>query len=154
MGVGRFLWRSVKPFVNVPKFMGWNEIKHNTRTLKDLMLTFFKVSPPSRPDTFASAVKANNLSEKDLEKRAKSFLYFSIFYFLIAIGFFIYFIYLWAKFFIFAGFISFLLMIIALLLGYRDNFWWFQVKQRRLGCTFREWLNFILRIDGKTNGKK
>ncbi|KTD14650.1 intracellular multiplication protein IcmV [Legionella gratiana] len=38
-----------------------------------------------------------------------------------------------------AFFVSLVVMSIALVLAFRYHFWYFQIKQRKLGCTFSEW---------------
>jgi intracellular multiplication protein IcmV len=35
--------------------------------------------------------------------------------------------------------VSLVVTLIALILAYRYHFWYFQMKQRKLGCTFSEW---------------
>ncbi|KTD66546.1 intracellular multiplication protein IcmV [Legionella santicrucis] len=38
-----------------------------------------------------------------------------------------------------AGLVSLVVTLIALVLAFRYHFWYFQIKQRKLGCTFNEW---------------
>ena len=41
--------------------------------------------------------------------------------------------------------VSLVVMLIALVLAFRYHFWYFQIKQRKLGCTFNEWYRRINR---------
>ena len=43
------------------------------------------------------------------------------------------------------GIVALVVMFIALVLAFRYHFWYFQIKQRKLGCTIQEWFNHGLK---------
>lgn len=90
-------------------------------------------------DNFQSAMSALNLTEADLKAKQISLYRLSIFMSLVSVGFLLYAIYH----LFYGGFaaviISLVLMLIALVLAFRYHFWYFQIKEKKLGCTFREW---------------
>jgi intracellular multiplication protein IcmV len=43
-----------------------------------------------------------------------------------------------------AAIVSFIILWIALVLAFRYHFWYFQIKNRKLGCTVYEWYRGLL----------
>lgn len=153
MGVLRRAGKIVKPFVNVPHWMGLSQIisqgKWIGRLAKDLTSTSKQTSITS--ETFDEAVNRYHLSEEELQRRQQNFLLLSIIYLIFAITVLIYVIYL-----VFYGTFLGCLMglsvfVLALAFAFREHFHYFQMKERRLGCTLKDWVAYILR--GKSHAK-
>lgn len=144
MGIGRGIWKLARPFVNFPRWMGARELLNYSQVIKRLFKNFFTVTRPKHVETFEQAVSRLRLTEADLQSRANYFFYFSLIYALIGLALLFYAVYLYLFYTHYGGFVSLMLSIIALLFAYRENFWWFQIKQRKLGCTFKEWLHYVL----------
>jgi intracellular multiplication protein IcmV len=92
-------------------------------------------------ETFAEAVERYGLSEKDLKVKYKGFInqaYLFLFFALLVIC---YAIYLVFQHHILSGLVTFAMAVMLMILGLRSHFWAFQISQRKIGCTWREWLN-------------
>lgn len=99
--------------------------------------------PQNRPagngESFEKAMLEMNLTEEDLKVKQSALFRLSLLMCGAALAFLAYSIYH----LFYGGFkafiISLVLMVIALTLGFRYHFWYFQIKERKLGCTFQEW---------------
>lgn len=88
---------------------------------------------------FSKTVSGLNLSEKDLEERSKALYRWSMLMCTFALGLFGYAIYQIITGTARAFVLSLIVGLIALVMGFRYHFWYFQIKERKLGCTFKEW---------------
>jgi intracellular multiplication protein IcmV len=112
--------------------------------LKDIAITVFmpwKRTAGGPPETFDEAITRMNLSEKDIAERQKMFLQQTILYFTLGIGVIIYGVMLAFDHAITAMIMCLVVSLVAFANAFRAHFWYFQTKQRRLGCTIQEWLN-------------
>tara|TARA_A100001015_G_scaffold218397_1_gene245493 strand:+ start:6843 stop:7277 length:435 start_codon:yes stop_codon:yes gene_type:complete len=94
-------------------------------------------------ESFDEAVKFYNLSEEELEKRKEHFKLMSWIYGIMLLSGIAYNVYLgvkhnWTSFFMM---LSFNFMLFSFF--FRENFWYFQIRERKLGLTFMDWLNRI-----------
>lgn len=133
--------RFVKPHFDVPKWVSLDEMSGNITNIVDYGKTLFIPQQASYVETFEEACKRLNLSEADLKKRRKEFIRLQILYTFFALG-----VAAYAYDLLLSG--NFLCVIICLSLIlvifsqiFRYNFWAFQIKNRKLGCTFKDWLS-------------
>lgn len=94
--------------------------------------------------SFAAAAKELSLSEAALRKKERALLMWSRLMCVVALG-----ILIWAFYHGISGhyrasLISLIVMCVALGLAFRYHFWYFQIKSRKLGCTFNEWVKYGL----------
>lgn len=98
-----------------------------------------QLSPKESSTNFATAIAHLKLNEDELFARQRGLYRLSVIMCVVAMMFFSYALYH----LVFGGFkaviVSLVLMFIALVLAFRYHFWYFQIKERKLGCTFREW---------------
>ncbi|MCD6039353.1 MAG: hypothetical protein K0S27_753 [Gammaproteobacteria bacterium] len=131
---------SRKTFFNPSAWLGLKELGAYTRIIGDNLKTTFTQPKPQYTETFEQALKRLNVTETDLQHNARNYkLYALIFLILSVIALIGGFYYLF-KYGTFAGWI--LATMVALLLAvqaFRFDFWYFQIKHRKLGCTFDEW---------------
>jgi intracellular multiplication protein IcmV len=129
-----------KTFVDPAAWLGYSSVKDSIQTTWDLMRNQFIVPEATTPETFAEAMTRQNLTEEDIVDRQNQYLFYaSIFLVLALISFIFAFILLFHE-RTFAGFC--LGLAVTALFGsqsFRYHFWYFQIKQRRLGCTLEEW---------------
>jgi len=131
---------SRKTFFNPSGWLGYNELSAHTKFMKETIKETLSKPEPEYEETFEQAMERQNLKDADVDQIATQYLTYSIALVAIAAVTFA------------AGFIfvleykSFpgLLLCFAVtgILGaqaFRFNFWYFQIKQRKLGCTFQEW---------------
>lgn len=145
MKIIRGFGKVVKPFVNFPAWMGWQQISTTGKSIKDAAKLITKPAQAKRKETFDEALQRLRLTENDLQQRAKLFRRMMMVYSGIALILFFYTIYLLAGAHLAAGLLSFVLTLLALSLAFRQHFWYFQVQQRKLGCTIKEWFNATFR---------
>lgn len=134
-GIGKMM----KPFVNFPAWMGWKQISSTSKGLKDTAKTLLETPKPTYRETFQEATRRFHLSEADLQEKMKRFRQTALMYCAMAAGLFLYALYLFFTLHFIAAFLSLIVTVLALILAFRQHFWYFQMKRRKLGCTFKEW---------------
>ncbi len=91
-------------------------------------------------ETFDEAVARLRLTESDLVDRRKMFLIQTLLYLVSGVCVIIYAIWLAFHAYWTGMFVAFLVALMAFSYAFRSHFWLFQLKQRKLGCTFQEYL--------------
>ncbi len=140
-GVGREIKKTFKSFVDVPSWLGYRSIKHYFKGIKSTGKDYFTPKQSDVTEEFAEAAQRFNLSEEEIQKRQSALLRLSLFYFglfVVILGY--------AVFLAFDGvlrgfIIAVVVSLLALANAFRHHFWYFQIKQRKLGCTVKEWYN-------------
>jgi intracellular multiplication protein IcmV len=119
--------------------IGYQRIRQQTRDLKAVAVDMVTPEKSARRETFEEALVRLNLSEEDIQRRTKEFNGLLLVFRIIATVLAIYFIYaLWHRYFIASlGTLGILLVVSGQM--FRYHFWLFQIRSRRLGCTFKEW---------------
>jgi len=141
MGFWNRTKKVVKPLVNVPAWVGYDRLASSTRSIWDVIKGLFFPAKAEREETFEQAMERLNLTEEVLKQRVKEFHNLIFMWAVIFCGVVGYAIYLaWQGSWI--GFIpAIAISLIPIAQMFRYHFWVFQIKQRKLGCTFKEWLN-------------
>jgi intracellular multiplication protein IcmV len=143
-GVGNVLSNLVD--VRVDKWIGYDYLKQSMNRSTFLVKQLFKIEHPKFKESFEEAKERLGLDEATLEQRKKEFLRLSITFCFIAFGVFSYSIYLiYVEAFI-SALIAFLFTFYNLTQAFRFHFWYFQVKNRKLGCSLKEWLSTTFNI--------
>lgn len=141
MKVTRSIGRKLKFLVDVPTWVGWRELKFHAANVRDIVRLGFKPKLAERRESFEEAVERLKLSEADLERLMRSFFWTMCLYLAAATALFAYAVYLFLEGHVMAALLDVLIMCLALSFAFRESFFRFQVQQRRLGCTVRDWLN-------------
>ena len=139
----KFFSRSI---FNVPRWIGWESLRNNASNIGQMYRSLFKSSSePGVHETFEEAVVRMQLTAKDLQEAENAYLMKSRFYLVmlaLALSYHVYLIYqhYWASALVM---LSFDFMLASFY--FRESFWLTQIRQRRLGLTFKEWLciNFL-----------
>lgn len=138
-------------FGNIFAFRKWFDYDR-LKTYSSYFMTGIKklFIPKSAQATvsFDEAMASQNMNEADLKKQEFALHRLSRIMCLFAFCFLTYAGYQLVYGSIRAVIISLIVMCVALTLGFRYHFWYFQIKNRKLGCTFHDWYNQGLR--GKT----
>lgn len=149
MGFRSYVKRTVKTSTNIKEWSGWGLVKGNAHAIKsiaeDLKSTASGDSDKVAPDSFESAMKLYGWSEADVARRMTVSLWTAglcTILFLVALG--------WAFHLFFMGLYmsslgAFGLSFLMFAYGFREHFFYFQLKQRRLNCTFSDWVSFLLK---------
>lgn len=110
--------------------------------MRDVMHKLFGISSDDLPDeTFAQAMKRLGLTEEQLQKRRKIFQIQLGIYSLGAIAVTIYMAFLLSAGHWISVWSCAVIIIFLAVNALKCHFWLFQIKQRKLGCTIKEWLN-------------
>ncbi len=135
--------RVIHWFFKPREWSDWDRSKSIARFFLEMIERFFVVRPQSeeKAETFDNAVAKYNLDEASLKAKAQGLERLS--YSLVAVGVFLFF---YAIYQLFYGSTRGMLIAvaetgIALVLAFRYHFWSFQIKSRKLGCSFKEWLD-------------
>jgi intracellular multiplication protein IcmV len=139
----------IKPFVDVPKWIGYRQLVKSNCSLTALFKKFFIPEKAHTQESFAVALQRLNLKESDLIQRRREFtrlMWIWIFLFFVTIA---YSVYLFMGHSLRGFFPSLAISFIILTQIFRYHFWIFQIKQRRLGCNFRDWLSSYFMLGKK-----
>ena len=135
-----------KSFVDVKKWAAYDEVSSHVKTTFGLFCKLFHPEKKIvRRETYEESIARLGLTEEQLANRKKVFLYSAFTYFIFAIGVLVYLIYLLMHKRLFASFFSFILVTLFFLTAYREHFWYMQMQQKKLGCNFYDWVNFVLK---------
>ena len=134
-----------KKFYDVSAWLGTEEIKRNTKGLKDMLKSLFTISVPTHKETYEEAVQRLNLTQQDLSHRKKQFFQAAMVYFILFLLLLFYAIYLYVHSKFLACFSASMVSLLVLSFFFREHFWYTQMKHRRLGMTFAQWILCIFK---------
>ena len=125
--------------INIRKWFDWDRVKSYTLYLGNGVNRLFIPEKNAKTEVFDEEVKKLSISEESLLAKQKSLFRLSMIMLVAAILIFSY-----AGYQLFYGsikgfLISLIVTLVALVLAFRYHFWYFQIKHRKLGCTFDEW---------------
>lgn len=129
----------VSRLINIRAWADWDRVKAYTEYLVNGVSRMVSPSEAKSGESFKAAQIQYNLSDAELLTKQKALWRLSVFMLIMAVGLFIYLIYQLILGNFLAAFVSFFVVLIALALAFRYHFWYFQIKNRKLGCTFKEW---------------
>ena len=124
---------------NVRTWADWDRMKSFTLYLTRGIKNLFVPQEKELEESFAAAQARLNLSDADMQVRQKSLYRLSLLMVVMAFLLFGYAIYHLVLANFLACILSLVVMTIALVLAFRYHFWYFQIKQRKLGCSLHEW---------------
>lgn len=124
---------------NVRSWSDWDRLKSFTAYIGSGVKRLFVPMKETEVDSFDEALQKFHVSEDDLTTKQKAL--FRLCLIMLGMAFLIF---IYAGYHLFYGtykaaIISYVVMMIALALAFRYHFWYFQMKTRRLGCTFGQW---------------
>jgi intracellular multiplication protein IcmV len=131
----------IKPLVDVPTWIGYRQLAAANRSIFSFAKKCLLPEEAGVQESFSTAFARLQLTEADLAARIKVFkrlqwLWMILFLVSIAYGVYLLSEHALRGFFPCLGF-SFVILTQV----FRYHFWIFQIRHRRLGCTFREWLD-------------
>jgi len=149
MKIAKGIKRVAKPFVDIPAWVGYDQLKDNAKKIGKNIRDLFVPQKAERTETFEEALARLKLTEADLMARQKEFKRLVIIFSLMGLIILGYTFYLFMEGSFRGGIASFALSCLVFSYTFRYHFWLFQIRQRKLGCTLREWLD-----SGFIGGKK
>ncbi len=130
-----------RSFFNFKRLMGTDVITSFGKEAKDSAKKVFTPDDTERKETFEEAVERLGMTEKDISDRKRNMLQTALVFAGISLLIFCYTVYLLLNGHVGAGFLGLCVMLMALMMGFRYHFWYFQMKKRKLGCTIKEWFH-------------
>ena len=143
MGIGRGIKRVVKPLVNVRAWMDTDSLGTNAVGIVRMFKLYFIPSAvdSTQQESFSDAKQRFQLEDEAIGDMQRTFGRMALAFSIITVVACVYTGYL-----LFYGtwhaiIIALALSTLAAVLAFRYHFWWFQIRSRKLGCTFKEWLH-------------
>ena len=131
--------RIFKRIINLRSWSDWDRMKSFTVYLVNGIFKFLVPQESTASESFAEAKKRLNLTDTAILAKQKGLLRLSLLMVSVAFCLFGYAIYQ----LVYGSYIGFILSLvvtsIAIVLAFRYHFWYFQIKEHKLGCTFHEW---------------
>lgn len=143
---------------DVKRWISADEIKRYGRLIKNSAKDLAQTKPAatttiteaSEAKDFAGAAQAFQLSEEEIARRTKYFFYYFLIYFCVSLGLLVYAIYLIQSSGRLLAVLATLFLGIAMFVyALREHFLYMEMKQRKLGCSFTDWLAFIFHVKSK-----
>ena len=135
---------TIKKFFNLRLWMGADRIKsywqYIVSSTKNMLIPKKKVEGES----FEEAKSRMNLSDDELLIRQRSLFHLSLLMVAICIALGAYAIYHLFYGSISAFFLTLSILCVSAVMAFRYHFWSFQIKEKKLGCSVREWFKFGL----------
>ena len=132
---------------NIRDWVDFNRLKSFTGYLANLFKNLFIPQKKIAGESFEDALARLNIGEKDLKNRESALYRLSLVMTGAALFILAYAIYHLVYGNFKATLVSLVVMLIALALAFRYHFWYFQIKERKLGCTIKEWFKHGLMGD-------
>ncbi len=132
--------------VRIRQWMGYDQIVGNLGFIQTIFALFSKKiikRSDQSAESFEMSLQRLGLTEQDLKHRMRISRQLIAFYICLAIVAFSYTIFIFHRGFWITGFMCSMLTLLFLGYTFREHFNYFQMKQRRLGCTFQEWLAWV-----------
>lgn len=137
--------------VRVDKWISWDYLNESAENFKVILFDSVIPKKGTYSETFEEALVRLELTEADLVRRKKEFT--QLFYFFLVLSTFViaYGLYLAFSGTMITALIAFCLSIYCLAQAFRFHFWLFQLKNRKLGCTVKEWMNAAVSTPSEKN---
>ncbi len=140
MRIFRGIKKLFNPITNVKMGTDYDRHKEAVSTFRGMLQRLFVIQKARQVEDFDQAMRRLHFSEQDIQRRKRDFFRLVIIMSLFTIGVFAYFLYHLSSRHILAMMVSFVLSLLCATMTFRYHFWYSQLKQRKLGMTFKEWL--------------
>lgn len=140
MGMKNVMKKGLFSGLNPLRWIGYEQIAQNGRTIKNMVDGMINSKAAAdAPTTFEEAMRRYLLTEEDIKKRMKDSYRIALVCFVASGLMLAYMIYLFVRGLPLAAIVCLMLTLLLWAYSFREHFNYFQMKQRRLGCTFKEW---------------
>lgn len=126
------------------KASDYDRMAQSSEFIKTALKRLFVPQHAKRKESFTEAMQRLNITETQVQNKQRAFkrlamIMLSVALLILGYSFFRIIQGHWH-----AVIFSLVLMMIVLVLAFRYHFWFFQLKQRKLGCTLEEWFRFTI----------
>lgn len=129
-----------KNFFNVSAWLSFDYMKNSFASMYALLKSIFQKPESTRQESFEQAMLRMNLSEKDIDQRYEQSKRLSWLYATMMSVIWAYSLYLFLVAPLLSGALAFVVGGICALKFVKMRFWMYQIRERRLGCSLRDWL--------------
>jgi intracellular multiplication protein IcmV len=129
-----------KTFIDPKSWLDYDMVKDQTKTVASIFKATFSTRPPvAQTESFEQAKKRLRLTEEDIEETEKNYYFFAMLFLAVGVVLLGMGIYLLID-GVFGGFLlAVAIAAVVFAQAFRNHFYYFQMKHRKLGCTFSEW---------------
>lgn len=142
MGVGRYVKNTVKNNTNIRKWSAWDAIADNARVIASLAKGLKGPdlsAAPAVTQTFDEMAEQYGFTEDKLRVRMKLHFRVAFFCLLLALVALVWVVVLLFKLMFLSSIVALSVAMLMFSYAFREHFYYFQIKQRRLNCTMKEW---------------
>ena len=141
MGFGSYIKNTVKNNTNVKNWSAWDAIKTNAKTIVGMVKEPVSAGAAQEKRTFDETMKEYGLSENDIQVRMNTRFRTAIGCFLLALIAIGWTIYLFITSMYLSSIVALTVAGLMSAYAFREHFYYFQMKKRKLNCTFKDWLS-------------
>ncbi|MFZ2314935.1 MAG: type IVB secretion system protein IcmV [Gammaproteobacteria bacterium] len=146
MAIKDVLKVSRKTFFNPSGWIDAEAIKNNNSAIFTVLKNLFRKDKPVREETFEQAMERMGVTEAEVNGIEVNYRTYSLIFLVCGFLVFGYSLYLLFSLHTFSGWLlATAAMALFFAQAFRYDFWAFQIKQRKLGCTFAEWKQYRLK---------
>lgn len=131
---------SRKTFFDPSRWIDYEGLKTQNKGLWAMTKDLFVVEKPTHKETFAQAMKRLGLTKENIQETQSFYQRYALFFFILGLLIFFFSFYLLFAHVSISGWLLGLgATAFCGAMAFRYDFWAFQIKHRKLGCTFNEW---------------
>lgn len=141
------IWSSFKKgvdailYIRPKRWVSWDFLKKNTQENAQLVKSAFTVQEANRKESFSQAVHRHGLTETEIQTIKSRYTIFSYLYTTVGLALVLYSIQAFFEKAYLQSVGTICLSSFVFSMAFRYSFWAFQIRKKRLGCTFRQWWN-------------
>ena len=131
-------------FNRVFKFKYWSDaerVQSFFEYIKNLFQRLFVIQPKEAKESFEKVQARLNLTDEQLVAKQRSLFRLSMLMCAFAISMLGYTVYQCFNGYFVAIVLSFIVSLLAFSFAFRYHFWYFQIREHKLGCSVRSWFN-------------
>jgi len=140
MGITSGIKWYFKPFFNVRGWVDAERLGKQTRDLRDTLKSIAIPDQAHYSETYEEAVQRLDLSEQEIQTRMGGYKLTAVIIFMLMFAIIAYGIELLMHGSYRGGIVALAVSMVAFGQGFKFHFWYYQLKKRKFGCTFKEWL--------------
>lgn len=130
---------------NVREWSDWNRVRAGGKSIEGAAKDLFVLKTTQVVETFDEAQRRMKLTDENLAERARALFNWSVLMLFFSVLLLVYALYHFVYGSFHAGILVLALVCLAISLSFRYSFWYFQIKNRKLGCSFQEWFQYTFK---------
>ncbi|NNM59798.1 MAG: hypothetical protein HKM04_08285 [Legionellales bacterium] len=125
----------------VKTWVSWDAVSRESSYVAGNFRSLLKVEKPTHTESYEEALKRLNLTEADMAQKKKDFMRLTLIMGALGVLVLCYTLYLLWNASFGSGALALVVSLLCFATACRYHFWYFQIKNHKLGCTIHEWLN-------------